>query len=151
MPRSKPRGQHVQGWADTSAMGTIVEWLAANGQQPQSVSHLVGLVFDTLADVIVQNGGTALSGIDALQAIERIWNKPITPRLQTGNVQSTQSTQAVSKEAVMLATRMYEQTCMQALHGESIVASESDDGEYSSAALRAQERVTRQEELDKPQ
>ena len=150
MPRSRTSGQHVQGWVDTSAMATVQQWLVEQGSGAQSVSQLVGLVFDALAEIIIENGGQHVRAEHAEEVIENIGQRRKIGH-GFGIRREARQEVAVSPQAIRMATTMYEQQIVTSNqqsrevstidhtdleNGESV--SDADEGEFSSEVLRAQ-------------
>ena len=140
MPRSRTSGQHVQGWVDTSAMATVVQWLGERGQGPQSVSQLVGVVFEALAQIIVDNGGQIVTGQQAEEVLDTIGQRRSFGAMRT----STKNVPVVvSQQAVRMATTLFEKAAQGSNSnlpdGEGI--SEADEGDFSAEALRIQRSI----------
>lgn len=130
---------HVQTMVSAEMLATIARWLDDQGTPAVSMSNLLTMAIEALADAIVAGGGTAISSIDeAEHVLEQIGRgrarRSMVPKVTVKDKMSA----ATFDEAVRIAQDRYGARFGSRKRDEDgeILASEADEGEFSADALR---------------
>ena len=144
--RPRTSGQHIQGWVGLEDIATIANWLIEDGQRVNSMSQLVGIVFETLASTIVANGGRAIIGEEVDAVLDSI-GRSQPPRSLAIHAPTQHGSTNIRQQDIEIATKLFEHGTRKEVGQLKDVAlvdgegtSEADAGEFSKDVLRTQRR-----------